>query len=97
MTCGSPGSTRAISGRGTGLTPRPESLSSMGTNHGRRLSTGTRPKWGGTIGASCRCAEAGEVEGCAAGDCSGVPWGEGAEWLSGARLRRSVGLELGEV
>ena len=39
---GSPGSARAISGRGTGLIPVPESLPSTCANHGCRLATGTR-------------------------------------------------------
>ena len=77
MACGSPECARAISGRGTSLTPGPESLPSTGANHGGRLSTGTRLKWGGTAGVSCRCAAAGEVEGCATGDCSGMLWEEG--------------------
>ena len=72
MACGSPGCARSISGRGTGLTPGPESLPLAGANHGGRLSIGTGPKWGGAAGASCRFAAAGEVEGCAVGDCSGV-------------------------
>ena len=63
VACGSLGSARAISGRGTDLTPGPESLPSAGANHGGRLSTGVGLKWGGAAGASCRCAAAGEVEG----------------------------------
>ena len=64
MVCSSSGSARAISGRGTGLNPRPESMPSAGVNHDGRLSTGTGPKWRGATRASCRCAAAGEVEGC---------------------------------
>ena len=41
MACGSPESARTISGRGTGLTPRPESLPSACANHGCRLAIGT--------------------------------------------------------
>ena len=52
MACYSPGSALAISYRGTGLTPGPESLPSAGANHGGRLSTGTRLKWGG-VANSC--------------------------------------------
>ena len=68
MVCGSLGSARTIYGRGTGLIPGPESMPSAGANHGGRLSTGIGSKWGGKAGASCRCAAAGEVEGCAAGE-----------------------------
>ena len=68
MVYGSPGSARAISGRGTGQNPGPESMPSAGANHGGRLSTGTGPKWGGAVVESCQCATAGEVEGCAAGE-----------------------------
>ena len=42
MACGSPGCARAISGKGTGLSPGPESLPSVGANHGGRLATETR-------------------------------------------------------
>ena len=37
VVCGSPGSARAISGRGTGLNPRPESMPSAAANHGGKL------------------------------------------------------------
>ena len=33
VACGSPGNALAISGRGTGLTPGPESMPSAGANH----------------------------------------------------------------
>ena len=38
VVCCSPGSARAISGRGTGLNPRPESMPSTRANHGGRLA-----------------------------------------------------------
>ena len=41
VACGSLGSARAISGRGTGLNPGPESMPSKGANHGERLATAT--------------------------------------------------------
>ena len=41
MASSSPGSARAISGRGTGLTPGPGSMPPTGANHGCRLATGT--------------------------------------------------------
>ena len=70
------GSARAIFGRGTGLNPGPESMSTAGPNHGGKLgcaagerwTCGREPKWGGAAGASCGCEAAGEVEGCAAGE-----------------------------
>ena len=40
VVCGSLRSTRAISGRGMSLNPRPESMPSAGVNHGGRLATG---------------------------------------------------------
>ena len=68
---GSPGNTRAISGRGTGLNPWLESMSTVCVNHGWRLEcvVGERrtcdreeaynrrePKWGGHTGTALACA-----------------------------------------
>ena len=49
VVCGSPGSARAISGRGTGLNPGPKSMPTACTNHGWRLgcTTGERRACGG--------------------------------------------------
>ena len=44
VVCGSLGSARAISGRGTGLNPRPESMPSEGENHGGRLRRGRQKR-----------------------------------------------------
>ena len=41
MAYGSLGSARAISGKGTGLTPRPGSMPSVGANHGGKLGCAT--------------------------------------------------------
>ena len=67
MVCGSPGSARAISGRGTDLNLGPISMSSARANHGGRHSIGKwakpiaeGPKWacgrgGSSAGWCCRC------------------------------------------
>ena len=44
VVCGSPGSARAISGRGTGQNPGPESMPSAGVNHGGRLACAARAR-----------------------------------------------------
>ena len=44
MVCGSLGSARAISGRGTGLNPGPESMPSAHANHGGRLACVARER-----------------------------------------------------
>ena len=44
VVCGSVGSARDISGRRTGLNPRPITMSSARTNHGGRLGRGRRKR-----------------------------------------------------
>ena len=103
MAYGSPGSARAISGRGTGLTPGPESLPSACTNHGCRLATGT----GQTRQVRGRNGHAAGTAPACSGARQWVRWrdarqrrggGAGQRWLrrlSGVRLKRSAGLALG--
>ena len=62
MACGSLGSARVISGRGTSLTLGPESMPSAGANHGRKLRC--------TAG-DCRCrqeAEEAPTSACSRGE-----------------------------
>ena len=42
VVCGSPESACAISGKGTGLIPRPESIPSAGVSHGWRTAEGSK-------------------------------------------------------
>ena len=66
MACGRPGSARAISGRDTGLTPGPESMPSVGVNHGGKLKS---------MAGDCRCPQ--EVEEAPASACGRgkLKWG----------------------
>ena len=81
MAYGSPGSARAISSRGTGLTPGPESLPFTCANHGCRLATGTgqnrqvrgrNGRAAGTTSAST-CGR-GEMQRAAREKCRGGPF-----------------------
>ena len=64
MVCGSPRSARAISGRGTGLNPGPESMPSAGANHGGKIRG---------VAAACGRSGSGARQGtapeCAEGRC----------------------------
>ena len=66
MACGRPRSARAISGRDTGLTPGPESMPSVGVNHGRKLRSAA---------GDCKCLQ--EVEEAPASACGSgeLKWG----------------------
>ena len=84
MASGIPGCARAISGRGTGLTPGPGSMPSTGTNHGWRIAEG--PKWGdraarkrhgrGELSTIFLVCDRGLLQGTTVGDGSGVRWEE---------------------
>ena len=69
---GIPGCARAISSRGTGLTPGPGSMPSTGTNHGWIIAEG--PKWGGRVarkrhGRGELSTSDSKAVGCATEDC----------------------------
>ena len=80
MASGNPGCPNAISGRGTGLTPGPGSMSPMGANHGCRLADVTRQTRHvrGRNRRAAGTAQTGWGCGCPAGDCyrgrQGVRW-----------------------
>ena len=71
MANGSPGSARAISGRGTGLTLGPGSMPPTGANHGCRLANGTGQtrQVRGRNRRAARTAQIGRGSMCATGDC----------------------------
>ena len=64
MVCGSPGSARAISSRGTGLNPGPKSMPSAGANHGGKLKRAAA-----ACGRSGSSARQGTTPVCAGGRC----------------------------
>ena len=84
MVYGSLGSTRAISGWGTGLNPGLESMPSAGANHGGRLG---RRRNGRAAGAASACGR-GAVE-CAAGEAQAC--GRGAVGCAARVARRELG------
>ena len=105
MASGSPGYARAISGRGTGLTPGPGSMPSMGANHGWRTTEGL--KWGGRAAAERRSkgellASGNRAVGCAAalagdggrGQLSDMRWGAGGAAQEGVKENEGVGAFL---
>ena len=71
MANGSLGYASAISGRGTGLTPRPGSMPPTGANHGCRLlaGTGQTRQVRGRNRIAVGTAQTGWGSGCAEGDC----------------------------
>ena len=71
MARGSPGSARAISGWGAGLTPGPESMPSASANHNWRLRRAA------VAAQACDRSGRGLWWMCNRGELSGVCWGVG--------------------